>query len=100
MGRSGVSPGFVSPLRRDTSGREARQKEVRVNDETEQRAVTVLAAGITFVLSRLVTQRFIKVLVRRGIKDNVLEADFKGGSTAISIVLASVIVRRLLRGRR
>jgi hypothetical protein len=73
---------------------------VRVNDETKQRVVTVLAAGMTFVLSRLVTQRFIKVPVRRGVKDGVLEAVSKGGSTAISTVLASVIVRRLLRGRR
>ena len=72
-----------------------------MNDETQQRVVTVLAAGITFVLSRLlVTQQFIKVPVRRGVKDDVLEAVFKGGSTAISTVLASVIVRRLLRGRR
>ena len=71
-----------------------------MNDETQQRVVTVLAAGITFVLSRLVTQRFITVPVRRGVKDGVLEAVFKGGSTAISTVLASVIVRRLLRGRR
>jgi hypothetical protein len=71
-----------------------------VNDETKQRVVTVLAAGMTFILSRLVTQRFIKVPVRRGVKDDVLEAVFKGGSTAISTVLASVIVRRLLQGRR
>lgn len=72
-----------------------------MNDETQQRVVTVLAAGITFVLSRLlVTQQFIKVPVCRGVKDDVLEAVFKGGSTAISTVLASVIVRWLLRGRR
>jgi hypothetical protein len=30
-----------------------------MNDETQQRVVTALAAGMTFVLSRLVTQRFI-----------------------------------------
>jgi hypothetical protein len=28
-----------------------------MNDETQQRVVTALAAGMTFVLSRLVTQR-------------------------------------------
>jgi hypothetical protein len=71
-----------------------------VNDETQQRVVTALAAGITFALSRLVTQRFIKVPERRGIKDDVLEAVLKGGTTAVSTVLASVIVRRLLRGRQ
>jgi hypothetical protein len=71
-----------------------------MNDETQQRLVTALAAGMTFVLSRLVTQRVIKVPERRGVKDDVLEAVLKGGTTAISTVLASVIVRRLLRGRR
>ncbi len=71
-----------------------------MNDETQQRVVTALAAGITFTLSRLVTQRFIKVPERRGVKDDVLEAVLKGGTTAVSTVLASVIVRRLLRGRR
>lgn len=71
-----------------------------MNDETQQRVVTALAAGMTFVLSCLVTQRFIKVPERRGVKDDVLEAVLKGGTTAISTVLASVIVRRLLRGRR
>jgi hypothetical protein len=92
--------GFGSPLRRDISGREARPKEVRVNDETQQRVVTVLAVGMTFALSRLVNQRFIRVPERRGVKDDILEAVLKGGTTAISTVLASVIVRRLLRGRR
>jgi hypothetical protein len=57
-GCSGVSPGFESPPRRDISGREARQKERRVNDETQKRVVTAVAAEITFALSRLVTQRF------------------------------------------
>jgi hypothetical protein len=32
-----------------------------VNDEPQQRVVTVLAAGMTFALSRLVTQRLIRV---------------------------------------
>jgi hypothetical protein len=42
-----------------------------MNDDTQQRVVTALAAGMTFVLSRLVTQRFIKVPERRGVKDDV-----------------------------
>ncbi len=70
-----------------------------MNDETQQRLVTLLAAGITFGLSRAVTNRLIDIPERRGIKDDILEALLKGGSTAISTVLASVIVRRLLTGR-
>ena len=68
-----------------------------MNDETQQRVVTVLAAGMLFALSRLVTQRFIRVPERRGVKDDILEAVLKGGTTVISTVLASVIMRRLLR---
>ncbi len=70
-----------------------------MNDEMQQRMVTLLAAGITFVLSRAVTNRLIDVPERRGIKDDVLEAVLKGGTTALSTVLASVIVRRMLTGR-
>ncbi len=71
-----------------------------MNDETQQRVVIALAASISFVLTRQVTHRFIRVPERRGIKDDVLEAVLKGGTTAVSTVVASVIVRRLLRGRR
>ncbi len=70
-----------------------------MNDEMQQRMVTLLAAGITFVLSRAVTNRLIDVPERRGIKDDGLEAVLKGGTTALSTVLASVIVRRVLTGR-
>ncbi len=70
-----------------------------MNDEMQQRVVTFLAAGITLVLSRAVTNRLIDVPERRGIRDDVLEAVLKGGTTALSTVLASVIVRRVLTGR-
>jgi hypothetical protein len=50
-----------------------------VNDETQQRVVTVLAAGMLFALSCLVTPRFIRVPERRGVKDDILEAVLKGG---------------------
>jgi hypothetical protein len=72
-----------------------------VNEQTQQRLESLLAAGIGVVLSRLVTERFIEDLVpeQRGIKDDVLRAVLRAGTTAASAILASVIVRRVAQGR-
>ena len=74
----------------------------RMNEQTQQRLETLLVAGIGFGLSRLVAERFIVDLVpeQRGIKDDILRALLRAGTTATSVVLASVIVRRIARGRR
>jgi len=72
-----------------------------VDEQTQQRLETLFAAGIGFALTRLVGERFIKDLVpeQRGIKDDVLRALLRAGTTAASTILASVIVRRVARGR-
>ena len=70
-----------------------------MNDETQQRLITLLAAGVAYVISHQVTNRFIDIPEQRGIKDDVLEAILKGGTTAASTILASVIVRRILANR-
>ncbi len=72
-----------------------------MNEQTQQRLETLLAAGIGIVLSRLVSERFIQDLVpeQRGIKDDVLRAVLRAGTTATSAILASVIVRRIAQGR-
>lgn len=69
-----------------------------MNDATRQRLITILAAGIAYLISQYVTNRFIDIPDERGIKDDVLEAVLKGATTATSTILASVLVRRLLRG--
>jgi hypothetical protein len=70
-----------------------------VNEQTQQRLETLLAAGIGVGLSRLVAERFIEDLVpeQRGIKDDVLRAALRAGTTAASTVLAAVIVRRVAK---
>ena len=72
-----------------------------MDEQTQRRLETLLATGIGVLLSRLVAERFIKDLVpeQRGIKDDILRAVLRAGTTATSAVLASVIVRRLARGR-
>jgi hypothetical protein len=69
-----------------------------MNDATRQRLVTILAAGIAYLISQYVTDRLIDIPDERGIKDDVLEAVLKGATTATSTILASVLVRRVLKG--
>ena len=69
-----------------------------MDEATRQRLITLLAAAIAYVISHQVTNRFIDIPEQRGIKDDILEAVLKGATTASSTILASILVRRLLRG--
>ncbi len=71
-----------------------------MNDATQQRMITLLAAGIAYVISHQVSERYIDIPEQRGIKDDVLEAVLKGATTATSTILASILVRRLFRSSR
>jgi hypothetical protein len=68
-----------------------------MNDAMRQRMITFLAAGIAYLISQQVTNRYINIPEQRGIKDDVLEAVLKGATTATSTILASILVRRLFR---
>jgi hypothetical protein len=70
-----------------------------MDEQTQQRLETLLAAGIGVGLSRLVAERFIEDLVpeQRGIKDDVLRALLRAGTTAASTIVAAVIVRRVAK---
>lgn len=68
-----------------------------MDDATQQRVMTLLAAGIAYLISHQLTDRFIDIPEQRGIKDDVLEAVLKGATTAASTILASIIVRRIFR---
>ena len=68
-----------------------------MNDSTKQRMITITAAGIAYLLSSMVTNRFINIPEQRGLKDDALEAILKGATTATSTILASVLVRRFFK---
>ena len=70
-----------------------------MDDDTQQRIIPLVAAGIAYLISHAVVNRFIDVPDQRGIKDDALEAVLKGATTAASTILASVIVRRIVAGR-
>ena len=69
-----------------------------MNDATQQRMITIAAAGIAYLISSAVTNRYIDIPEQRGIKDDALEAILKGATTATSTILASIIVRRIFKG--
>ena len=69
-----------------------------MNDAVQQRLVTILAAGIAYLISQQVVDRLIDIPDEPGLKDDVIEAILKGATTATSTILASVLVRRLFRG--
>ena len=68
-----------------------------MDDATQQRVITLVAAGIAYLISHQLTERYIDIPEERGIKDDVLEAVLKGATTATSTILASIIVRRMFR---
>lgn len=68
-----------------------------MNDAMQQRVITIAAAGIAYLISSMVTNRFIDIPDQRGLKDDALEAILKGATTATSTILASILVRRLFR---
>jgi hypothetical protein len=70
-----------------------------MDEQTQQRFETLLATGIGFGLTRLVAERFITDLVpeQRGLKDDVVRALLRAGTTATAAVLASVIIREVAR---
>jgi hypothetical protein len=50
------------------------------------------------LISQQVVDRLIDIPDEPGIKDDAIEAILKGATTATSTILASIIVRRLLKG--
>ncbi len=73
-----------------------------MDEQTQQRLETLLAAVIGSGLTRLVAERFITDLVpeQRGLKDDVIRAVMRAGTTATSAFLASVIIREVDRRGR
>lgn len=68
-----------------------------MNDAVQDRLVTILAAGIAYLISQQVVDRLIDIPDEPGLKDDVIEAVLKGATTATSTILASIVVRRLLK---
>jgi hypothetical protein len=69
-----------------------------MSDAVRDRLVTILAAGIAYLISQQIVDRLIDIPDEPGLKDDAIEAILKGATTATSTILASIVVRRLLKG--
>jgi hypothetical protein len=69
-----------------------------MNDAIRDRLVTILAAGFAYLISQQIVDRLIDIPDEPGLRDDVIEAVLKGATTATSTILASIIVRRMLKG--
>ena len=70
-----------------------------MNDETQKRAVTILATGIAYLISSRLADRFLDEPEERGVADDVKEALVKAGFSVASTVIASIIIRRVVASR-
>ncbi len=72
-----------------------------MSEQTQRRLLSVLAIGLSLVLTRPIN-RFIDDMIpeRRGIGDDLTEAALQGLVRAAAIFAASVIVRQLAGSRR
>ncbi len=71
-----------------------------MSEEAQERLVTILAAVIGAALSGPLISRFVEAPEERGIGGDLKEAAIKAGPTMVSTVIASVLVRQLLRSWR
>jgi hypothetical protein len=71
-----------------------------MSEEAQERLVTLLAALMGAALSGPLISRFVEAPEERGIGDDLKEAALKAGLTFASTIIASVLVRQLLRSWR
>jgi len=55
---------------------------------------------MNFGMNRTFTHLFIDVPEHRGIKDDLVEAALKGAARSVSVVVASIVVREVVKSRR
>ncbi len=79
---------------------ESSEEGNRMSDKTQRRLLTVLSTVIALVVSKPLTDYIgEQIPERRGMKDDALEAALQGLVRAVSIFLASLVVRQLV-GKR
>ncbi len=71
-----------------------------MSEEAQERLVTILAAVIGAALSGPLISRFVEAPEERGIGEDLKEAALKAGVTFASTIIASVLVRQLVRSWR
>ena len=70
-----------------------------MSDETQKRAITVLASAVAYLLASRLADSLVEPAEARGIKDDLKEALLSAASSLVLTIVASVVIRRLLGNR-
>ena len=71
-----------------------------MDDETQKRAITILASVIAYLLASRLSDRFVEQPEVRGIRDDFKEALLSAASSLILTVIASFVIRRVVGSPR
>jgi hypothetical protein len=70
-----------------------------MDDETQKRAITILASAAAYLLANRLSERFVDQPEVRGIRDDLKEALLSAASSLILTIVASVVIRRVIGSR-
>jgi hypothetical protein len=70
-----------------------------VSDDTQKQLISVIATGVAFVLASRLAEDLIDAPEVRGMGDDVKEGLLQATFSLLSTVVASILIRRALRGR-
>ena len=70
-----------------------------VSDDTQKQLISVIATGVAFVLASRLAEDLIDAPEVRGMGDDVKEGLLQATFSLLSTMVASILIRRALRGR-
>ncbi len=70
-----------------------------MDDETQKRAITILASVVAYLLASRLADRFVDQPEVRGVRDDLKEGLLSAASSLLLTVVASVVIRRVVGGR-
>jgi hypothetical protein len=71
-----------------------------MNDDTQKRAITILASVIAYLLASRLADRFVEQPEVRGIRDDLKEALLSAASSLVLTIVASFVIRQIVGGNR
>jgi hypothetical protein len=70
-----------------------------MNDETQKRAITILASVVAYLLASRLSDRFVEQSEVRGIRDDIKEALLSAASSLVLTIIGSFVIRRVIGSR-
>jgi len=67
-----------------------------MDDETQKRAITIMASVAAYLVASRLSERFVDQPEVRGIRDDLKEALLSAASSLILTLIASLAIRRII----